>query len=205
MATAGWSCRSSTRRRRSEPSPKTRRRTRWAYAGSCSPSTTSTTSLPACAATAPSSWAKWPSTGTATGCPSCVARRASSSDWPSRSGHRAESERSSSNRCVLIGARGPSSAPGDQIAQRAEVVARAVAADAHDQMLHAGGDERIGVAQQVAVEGPCALDLGRIAPDVLAVLKEDLVLAPERVGITEAVPHVRVLGNELQRDLRAAA
>ena len=33
--------------------PETRRRTRWAYAASCSLSTTSTTSLPACAATVP--------------------------------------------------------------------------------------------------------------------------------------------------------
>ena len=34
---------------------KARRRTRWAYAASCSLSTTSTTSLPACAATVPNS------------------------------------------------------------------------------------------------------------------------------------------------------
>src|SRR4051794_27201369 len=85
MATAGSSCRSSTRRRRSEPSRKTRRRTRWAYAASCSPSTTSTTSSPACAATVPSSSARSRSTRTSTGSASCVALRASSSDWPSSS------------------------------------------------------------------------------------------------------------------------
>src|SRR3954470_1026207 len=76
---------------------------------------------------------------------------------------------------VRLSNRRPSSAPGDEIAQRTEVVARAVSADRHDQMLHPGGDERIGVAQQVVVQAPCALDLARIAPDVLAVLEEDLV------------------------------
>ena len=39
----------STRRRRSGPSRRARRRTRWACAASCSLSTKSTTSLPACA------------------------------------------------------------------------------------------------------------------------------------------------------------
>src|SRR5438093_2365865 len=76
---------SSTRRRRSEPSRKARRRTRWAYAASCSLSTTSTTSLPACAATVPNSSARSRSTRTSTGSASCVALRASSSDWPSSS------------------------------------------------------------------------------------------------------------------------
>src|SRR3954464_1994454 len=85
MATAGLSSRSSTRRRRSEPSRKARRRTRWAYAGSCSRSRTSTTSLPACAATAPSSSTRSRSTRTCIGSASCVALRASSSDWPSSS------------------------------------------------------------------------------------------------------------------------
>jgi hypothetical protein len=49
------------------------------------PSTTSTTSLPACAVTVASSSARSRSTRTATGSASCVARRASSSDWPSSS------------------------------------------------------------------------------------------------------------------------
>src|SRR5437763_10602790 len=84
MATAGSSCRSSTRRRRSEPSRRARRRTRWACAASCSLSTTSTTSLPACAATVPNSSARSRSTRTSTGSASCVALRASSSAWPSR-------------------------------------------------------------------------------------------------------------------------
>ena len=46
-------------------------------------STTSTTSLPACAATVPNSSARSRSTRTSTGSASCVALRASSSDWPS--------------------------------------------------------------------------------------------------------------------------
>src|SRR4051794_5844058 len=58
---------------------------RWAYAASCSLSTTSTTSLPACAATVPHSSARSRSTRTSTGSASCVALRASSSDWPSSS------------------------------------------------------------------------------------------------------------------------
>src|SRR3712207_3636825 len=65
--------------------PEARRRTRWAYAASCSLSTTSTTSLPVCAATVPSSSARSRSTRTSTGSASCVALRASSSDWPSSS------------------------------------------------------------------------------------------------------------------------
>jgi hypothetical protein len=72
-------------RRRSEPSRKTPRRTRWAYAASCSPSTTSTTPLPAYAATVLNSSARSRSTRTSTGSASCVALRASSSDWPSSS------------------------------------------------------------------------------------------------------------------------
>ena len=44
------------------PSRATRRRTRWAYAASCSPSTTSTPSSPACGPTARSSSARWRST-----------------------------------------------------------------------------------------------------------------------------------------------
>src|SRR2546422_5579903 len=58
---------------------------RWAYAASCSLSTTSTTSLPACAATVPNSSARSRSTRTSTGSASCVALRASSSDWPNSS------------------------------------------------------------------------------------------------------------------------
>ena len=64
------------------PSRRTHRRTRWAFAASCSPSTTSTTSLPACAPTAPSSSASWRSTRTSIGSATSAARRASSSDWP---------------------------------------------------------------------------------------------------------------------------
>src|SRR4029077_6083838 len=44
-----------------------------------------TTSLPACAATVPNSSARSRSTRTSTGSASCVALRASSSDWPSSS------------------------------------------------------------------------------------------------------------------------
>ena len=65
--------------------PRARRRMRWASAASCSLSTTSTTSSPACAPTVPSSSARSRSTRTATGSASCVAPRASSSDWPSSS------------------------------------------------------------------------------------------------------------------------
>src|SRR6186997_2798922 len=39
--------------------------------------------VPACAATVPNSSARWRSTRTSTGSASCVALRASSSDWPS--------------------------------------------------------------------------------------------------------------------------
>jgi hypothetical protein len=55
------------RRRRSAPSPRMHRRTRWAYGASRSPSTTSRTSLPACAPTAPNSSASWSNIRTAIG------------------------------------------------------------------------------------------------------------------------------------------
>ena len=47
--------------------PEARRRTRWACAASCSPSTTSTTSSPGCAPTVPNSSARSRSTRTSTG------------------------------------------------------------------------------------------------------------------------------------------
>jgi len=59
--------------------------TRWACIASCSPSTTSRTSLPACALTAPNSSVSWPSTRTATGSATSAAPRGSSSRWPSSS------------------------------------------------------------------------------------------------------------------------
>ena len=65
--------------RRSAVSRKTHRRTRWASVASCSPSTTSTTSWPACAPTAPNSSARWRSTRTATGSVTSAAPRGSSS------------------------------------------------------------------------------------------------------------------------------
>jgi hypothetical protein len=70
-----------THRQRSELSPKTHRRIRWAYVASCSPSTTTTTSSSsrACAPTALSSSAKSRSTRTSTDSVSSVALRASSS------------------------------------------------------------------------------------------------------------------------------
>jgi glyoxalase/bleomycin resistance protein/dioxygenase superfamily protein len=50
-----------------------------------SPSTTSRTSLPACAPTAPNSSASWRSTRTSIGSATSAAPRASSSDWPNSS------------------------------------------------------------------------------------------------------------------------
>src|SRR6185369_55924 len=66
-----------THRQRSGVSRKTHQRIRWAYAASCSPLTTSTTSSRACAPMALSSSAKSPSTRTYTGSVSSVALRAS--------------------------------------------------------------------------------------------------------------------------------
>ena len=62
-------------------------------------------------------------------------------------------------------------APGGELAQRREVVARAVAADADDQVLDAGLDQRVGVVEVVGLDAPGALDLGCVAADVLAVLR----------------------------------
>src|SRR6185369_839889 len=73
-----------THRQRSELSPKTHRRIRWAYVASCSPSTTTTSSSSsrACAPSALSSSAKSRSTRTSTDSVSSVALRASSSGSP---------------------------------------------------------------------------------------------------------------------------
>src|SRR4051794_280455 len=68
-------------------------------------------------------------------------------------------------------------APGDELAHGGQVVARAVAADADDQVRDAGLDERVGVVEVVGLDAPRALDLGLVAAHVLAVLQEDLVLA----------------------------
>ena len=48
-------------------------------------------------------------------------------------------------------------------------------------------------------------DLGRIAPDVRAVIRQHLDLVADRVGIAEPVPHVRVLRHQPERLLLAAA
>src|SRR4051794_22446296 len=64
------------------PRRRPRGRTRSAYAGSCSRSTTSTTRLPVCAATVANSSARSRSTRTSTGSASSAALRGSSSDWP---------------------------------------------------------------------------------------------------------------------------
>ena len=74
-------------------SRQTRRRTRWVLVESCSPSTTSTTSSPAYAITAASSWTRSRSTRTSTDSASCAALRASSSAWRSRSADRSRPSR----------------------------------------------------------------------------------------------------------------
>ena len=58
---------------------RTRRPTRWASIVSCSPSATSTTPSPDCAATAPNSSARWRSTRASSGSATSAAPRASSS------------------------------------------------------------------------------------------------------------------------------
>ncbi|MFI6311172.1 hypothetical protein ACIBEK_13755 [Nocardia fusca] len=60
-------------RRPSPPSRKTHRRTRWVSVASCSPSTTSTMSSPACATTAPNSSVRWCDTRTSIGSVTSVA------------------------------------------------------------------------------------------------------------------------------------
>ena len=72
-------------RRRSAPSRRTHWGTRWAYAASCSPSTTSTPLSPACEPAARNSSERWRSTRTATGSATSAAPRGSSSRWPSSS------------------------------------------------------------------------------------------------------------------------
>src|SRR3954471_12730125 len=96
-------------------------------------------------------------------------------------------------------------APGGQLAQCAQVVAVAVAAHAEDQVLHAGLDQGVGLFDDPAAHAPGALDLGRVAAHVGAVAEQDVVLGPVGLRVAEAVPHVGVLGDELQRHLGAAA
>src|SRR5580704_8886505 len=61
------------------------RRTHWAYVASCSPSTTSPMSLPACRLWAPNSSVKWSGTRTSISSATCAAPRASSLRSPSSS------------------------------------------------------------------------------------------------------------------------
>src|SRR5690242_13187989 len=97
-------------------------------------------------------------------------------------------------------------APLDEFANGPQVVAAAVPADAQDEGLDAGVDQVVGRGgPETVVRPPRALDLARVAPGSLAVLRQDVVLLVERLDVAERVPQVAVLGDELERDLRATA
>ena len=61
------------------------------------------------------------------------------------------------------------------------------------------------IADDDGAEPGRPLDLGRIAPDGLAVLDEDRLLAPDVLDPAADVVRVGVAGDELERDLLAAA
>src|SRR5690625_581284 len=88
-------------------------------------------------------------------------------------------------------------APAHPGAQLGQVVVGAVHGDG--QQRGAGGHERLPLLGRVTVRADGALDLGGVATDVGAVLREDLVLALERLDVGPAVPDVGVLGDVPQR------
>src|SRR3954454_19484368 len=95
-------------------------------------------------------------------------------------------------------------APGDPFAEEAEVVVRARRRDGEQ----AGADVEHRLADLLgglAADAGGALDLTRVAAQRAAVLVEYGVLVRQRLGVAEAVPDVRVLGDQLQRLLLTAA
>jgi hypothetical protein len=76
---------------------------------------------------------------------------------------------------------------------------------AQDELLHSGLQEIVDLPEEVGADRARPLDRLRIASDLRAPLRQDLVLAPPVVDRRERVPHVGVLRGELERDLLAAA
>ena len=144
-----------------------------------------------CAPCSPSSTSRWRSAATYAG-----------HAWAGRAGAPPNPERP--RRFALRHSVG-AVAPGDQLAHRAEVIAPAVAADAEDEVLDAGRDEVVGVSSasawmpQVRSISPGSRPTSSQWPSRISFL---LLV---RLGVAEAVPHVGVLGDELERDLLAAA
>src|SRR5437870_2173254 len=85
MGTGGLSSRNFAIPNWSRSNRRSHRRTRWASGASCLQLKASTTLSLACAATAPNSSARWPSTRTSTDSATCEALRGSSSRWPKNS------------------------------------------------------------------------------------------------------------------------
>src|SRR5215207_2613074 len=94
-------------------------------------------------------------------------------------------------------------APGDELSQGAQVVVRT--ADPDDQVRDAVLDVAVSVSHQVRPEVDGALYLLRVAPDLLAPVVENAVLAARPLRVGEAVPDVGVLGNDTQRHLLPTA
>src|SRR5579884_1353348 len=119
---------------------------------------------------------------------STSARRSS----PARRGPRA----AASSAIACSGDRAQAVAPLDQLAEPAEVVAVTVAADPERDLVNAGVGEVAGRLDRLAARAPDALDLLRVTADLGAVIGEDLRLVLVDVAIAEAVPELRVLGDE---------
>ena len=68
----------------------------------------------------------------------------------------------------------------------------------HDDVGGAGFEERVELVDVVGADGDGALDLCGVAPDLGAPVVEHGVLVGERLGRTERIPRVGVLGGELQ-------
>ena len=74
-----------------------------------------------------------------------------------------------------------------------------------DEVLHAGAEQIVDLTEEIRADRAGALDGLRVAPDLLAPVGQDLVLALPVVHRRERVPHVRVLRGELERHLLAPA
>ena len=76
---------------------------------------------------------------------------------------------------------------------------------AQDEVLHAGAEQIVDLTEEIRADRAGALDGLRVAPDLLAPVVQDLVLALPVVHRRERVPHVGVLRRELERHLLAPA
>jgi hypothetical protein len=89
-------------------------------------------------------------------------------------------------------------APSHPLAGERESVVRVGGVDTDDDHSDTGAGELVGDVVRRAAGGGGALDLGGVAPNLLAPVVEDCGLVGQRVDVAEAVPGVGVLGGQAE-------